>query len=617
MSTLESRGLSINVYSPLWQGKTYIGALQSEVDAWRHSIRAKGGYWDASLSIRASWQTATDWLTNGLGRHVELKDEALEIIWEGFVDTVTITSGLLSETVGPMMDMANRVIVTYSELDTSIEPGIPGPRAETDPADDYASQDRYGILENIQSVGAITPDIADQLRDLYLSRHAWPEPQIDISTTDQEQNIIVGLKGYVHFLDKTRYAQVVEGGFITIEEKIASAVMAENNDLFEMTPLHQMKELCVNGSFEISGAGGADLFANWTEIASDGTIARITTDNKTGAVCLSLTAGASINTRVYETITVQPRKAYVLTFWVRDLSTETVSGVHDGGDGATYLTDSDNNFKSAKVKVNQILANTTDGSTGTITAVDKTTVKVKRLRGGAQNDFDNGDVCTMVIGAYPGRYRVYDVTNDADIVAITDTSRFGSNQWHRVRKVFYTPAGCTSIKLYLYCPSTDTKQAYFDAVSLREYIGEIAEHGTYVNAYEDDGQSCWSVINELLAIGDWENRMYLFGVYADRQIRFETAPETVQYFLSPLSNDQRYYDRSGVAISDWAVKPGNWLALSGFVIGEDIDVNRYTDPRIAFIDEVRYSMDLGLTVNTNRMNKFNHLLAKSGLKVEE
>jgi hypothetical protein len=617
MSMFESKGLSINVYSPLWQGKKYIQSLQSEIDAWRHSTRAKGGYWDGSMSMRANWQTAMDWLTNGLGRHVELKDEALEIIWEGVVDTITITSGLLSVSIGPLTEMANRVIVTYSELDTSIEPGIPGPRTETDAKDNFASQERYGILESVQSVGAITSDIADQLRDLYLLRHAWPEPHQDISTTDQEQNIIVGLKGYVHFLDKTRYSQTADGGFITIEEKIASAVMAENNNLFEMTPLYQMKELCVNGSFEVSGAGGADLFASWTETASDGTIARVTTDNKTGSVCLSLTAGASVDTQVYETIAVQPRKAYVLTFWVRDLSTETATGVHDGGDGATYLTDSDNNFKEAEVKVGQILSNTTDGSTGTISAVDKTIVKVKSLTGGAQNDFDNGDVCTMLIGAYQGRYRIYDVTNGANIVATTNTSRSGSNQWHRVRKVFYTPAGCTSIRIYLYCPSTDTKQAYFDAVSLREYVGEIGEHGTYVNAYEDDGQSCWSVINELLAVGDWENKMYLFGVYADRQIRFETAPETVQYFLSPLSNDQRYYDRSGVVTSDWAVKPGNWLALSGFMIGEDIDVNRYTDPRIAFIDEVRYSMDLGLTVNTNRMNKFNHLLAKSGLKVEE
>jgi hypothetical protein len=617
MSTFESRGLSINIHHPLWQGGQYIESLQLDVNAWRHSSRAKGGCWDGSFSIRANHDTAMEWLTNGLGRHVELADESLEVVWEGFIDTITVTSGNISIEVGPLLDMSNRVIVTYSELDTSIEPGIPGARTETDPADDLASQERYGILETVRSVGAITADIADQLRDAWLQRHAYPDPRPDISTTDQEQNILCSLKGYVHFLDKTRYRQTAEAGFILIRDKIASAVLAENNDLFDMPLSAQAKELCVNGSFEIAGAGGADIFATWTETASDGTVARVTTDNKTGKVCASLTAGASVNTNLYENITVTPGKAYVLSFYVRDLSTETVTGTHDGGDGMAYLQDSSKDFKKSKVKVGQTLSNTTDGSTGKIKGVSKTQVKVKSLVGGAQNDFDNGDVCTMVIGAYPGRYRIYDVTNGADIVALKKTSTFGSNRWHRIREVFYAPAGCTSVRIYLYCPDTNGKQAYFDAVSLREYDAVLAEHGTYVSAYEDEDQSCWTIIKEMLDLGDWENKMYLFGVYPGRQIRFETAPETVEYFMAPMSSDQRYYNRAGAVVNDWSVQPGKWLYLSGFASGEDIDLNKYTDPRIAFIDEVRFSLELGLTINTTRMNKFNHLLAKAGLKTEE
>lgn len=617
MSHFSSRGLSINIYGPLWRNRPFIQSISTEVDAWRHSSRALGGFWDASFSLRAPWDTAVDWLTNGLGRHVELLDETQTIAWEGFVNSITITSGILSVTNGPLLDMANRVTVTYSELDTSIEPGIPGARTETDPAEDVQSQALYGILESVQSVGATTPDLADQLRDLYLEYHAWPAPVVDISTTAQEQNVIVSLKGYASFLDKTVYSQTSELGFVTLQEKLTSAVMAENNDLFYLAAEHQMTELGANGSFEAEGAGGADIFADWTESAGDGTIARVTTDNKVGSVCCSLTAGASYNTCVYQNITVEAGKSYVLTFWVRDLSTETATGVHDGGDGESYLTDSDNNFKDAEVKVGQTLSNTTDGSTGTITAVDKTIVKVDELTGGAQNDFDNGDVCTMVTGAYPGRFRVYDVSNATDIISVTDTSTYGSNQWHRVRRVIFAPAGCTSIRIYFYCPDTDTKQAYFDAMSFRKYINAVGEHGTYVNAYEDDGQSCWSIIKELVDIGDWENNRYLFGVYAGRSVRFQPAPATIEYYLSPLDNDQTVRDRNWAPIPDWAVQPGKWMALIGFISGEPLNTKRYTDPRITFIEEVRYSLDLGLTINMDRMNKFARLLAKVGLKPEE
>lgn len=617
MSYFESHGLTLNIYQPLWRGGTFIESLQSEVDAWRHSSRAKGGYWDGSFSLRANWDTAWEWLTNGLARHVVLKDEALETVWEGIVDTVTVTAGPLSIQVGPLLDMANRVIVTYSELDTTIEPGIPGARTETDPANDLLSQEIYGILESVQSVGATTPDLADQLRDIYLQRYAWPDPRPDISTTDQEQNIIVGLKGYVHFLSKTRYTQVDEDGLVLAEQKIASAVMAENNNLFDMSPYVKTKELCLNGSFEIAGAGGADLFANWVESAGDGTVARVTTDNKTGSVCLSLTAGSNRNTCVYQDITVTPGKAYMLTFYVRDLSTETVSAVHDGGDGLSYLVDSSENFKTAKVKVGQTLNNTTDGSTGRITGVDKTKITVNALTGGAQNDFDNGDVCTMVIGAYPGRFRVYDNTNSANIVATRDTTQFGSSRWHIIRRVLYAPANCTSIRLYLYCPNTNGKQAYFDAVSFREYDAVLGEHANYVNAYEDEGRSCWDIISELLDLGTWDNRQLVFGVYADRQIRFETAPETIEYYLNPMSGDQRYYDRGGSVVHEWSIQPGRWLALTGFASGEPADLNVYTDLRTSFIDEVRFSAELGLTINPNRLNSFNRLLAKVGLKGKE
>ena len=63
-------------------------------------------------------------------------------------------------------------------------------------------------------------------------------------------------------------------------------------------------------------------------------------------------------------------------------------------------------------------------------------------------------------GSYPGRYRIYDVTNGADIVGVkpipTDTTR----AWIQILETFIAPAGCNTIRLYLYPPEGDCAGTY-------------------------------------------------------------------------------------------------------------------------------------------------------------
>ncbi len=73
-----------------------------------------------------------------------------------------------------------------------------------------------------------------------------------------------------------------------------------------------------NGDFESPGAGGADIWEWWTETASDGAIADETTIVHGGGHAAKLTAGPSVNARIYETsIPVLPNASIVLTFWTR------------------------------------------------------------------------------------------------------------------------------------------------------------------------------------------------------------------------------------------------------------------------------------------------------------
>ena len=73
-----------------------------------------------------------------------------------------------------------------------------------------------------------------------------------------------------------------------------------------------------------------------------------------------------------------------------------VSGTHNGGQNQATLSDSGADFVTAGVAAGDIVHNTTDGSSGTITAVTATTVTAT-LAGGSDNDWDNGDAYSITV----------------------------------------------------------------------------------------------------------------------------------------------------------------------------------------------------------------------------
>ena len=78
--------------------------------------------------------------------------------------------------------------------------------------------------------------------------------------------------------------------------------------------------LILNGSFEIAGAGGADIFSDWGEyVAEDGTVTADTTHKKYGDQSAKLTAGSTgtINARITQTISVNASSQYRLIYWIK------------------------------------------------------------------------------------------------------------------------------------------------------------------------------------------------------------------------------------------------------------------------------------------------------------
>ena len=83
-------------------------------------------------------------------------------------------------------------------------------------------------------------------------------------------------------------------------------------------------ELLSNIGFETAGGGGADVFASWTETASDGAIADETTLFNSGAHACKLTQGASLATSIDQTAATTADDVMELSFYTRG------DGTYDG-----------------------------------------------------------------------------------------------------------------------------------------------------------------------------------------------------------------------------------------------------------------------------------------------
>ena len=243
-SLYESTGINIEIFRPDIDIATpdydprgeHFKTLTKEIDSYSHTITAVGGYDTAEFSIKDSLTKVEDWLDAGLGLHVEVRNPALESVWEGFVNEVSLVVGGLSATRGPLMDVANRVSLIYSLLDTTTNPPTIGLRTSTTIADNTDSQDDYGIIEQVLSGSGMVTAEANQVRDSYLAEHGLPETsQRFVVGTAAEPAVAVKCLGYYHWLKAWVYNQIAFSGTIQLDNKLIAILDADPNGMFSGT----------------------------------------------------------------------------------------------------------------------------------------------------------------------------------------------------------------------------------------------------------------------------------------------------------------------------------------------------------------------------------------------
>jgi len=236
-SFYQQTGLVILATDPLLSANrstSWNDRLGEQVGTFHMEKRAIGGYWSASATVNHRQDAIEDWIWRGLGRHIQVQDEALDVVWEGFVNNITATLGTMEFHIGPLMETPNRLRVVYSTMDNTLSPPVGGFRARTAIVNDIDSQAMYGIIQKMLSTGGSTAVEAAQNGGTYLAEHAWP-------TTDRRSSLLSGkagamtleMLGYWAWLGAYVYNQTAATGYVNASAKLQAVIAAcPNTGLF-------------------------------------------------------------------------------------------------------------------------------------------------------------------------------------------------------------------------------------------------------------------------------------------------------------------------------------------------------------------------------------------------
>lgn len=148
--------------------------------------------------------------------------------------------------------------------------------------------------------------------------------------------------------------------------------------------------------------------------------------------------------------------------------------------------------------------------------------------------------------------------------------------------------------------------------SLYTNFGSISTNTIQVPQYENEQNMAWSIIKDVVARGDSSGNRWLFGIEGERIPYYKLAPTAIEYYYKLTDKEPKVTDTAGSRILPWNVKPGKWIMVSDFLIGQSLTDPLALDPRTSFIESVRYSSVWGLQLNGSKDTKLAQQMARLG-----
>ncbi len=201
-----------------------------------YTISVERGFDSASFTLRGENDYLVDWFKNGLIRDMVWLGPDGMLVWNGFVESLSLSLGGITRTKSAAK-MGNRIIFVYSQIDTTTNP----PRDEgqvTITVNDTAAQAEFGIKTIVESGGEATATNANVAALTTLNRLA--KPLIGETQTvggGQPPSLKVSMKGYAYMADWYVYTQTVSSGTANADVVILAVLAADPNAVLAASTL--------------------------------------------------------------------------------------------------------------------------------------------------------------------------------------------------------------------------------------------------------------------------------------------------------------------------------------------------------------------------------------------
>lgn len=255
----QAKELSVLASSPIWASDAIVPIPVVASRGTQFTLASEGGYESSTIQIETTKESAEEWYDRGLGMDIKIHGaDGIKELWNGFVNTVTVTMGTLTASKGPLLGIANDANLVYSSVDTSTVPPVVGGRTFTGWNADDDSQEKYGTIQKVLSAGGIPVANADQVRDTFLAETKEPETdrQLNIGATANPK-VTLGCLGYIYFMKVYVYNSTTTGTR-TISDRIVDLLSADPSS-----------RLSTDDEFIISNATTIARYTNDNKLAFD------------------------------------------------------------------------------------------------------------------------------------------------------------------------------------------------------------------------------------------------------------------------------------------------------------------------------------------------------------
>lgn len=141
----------------------------------------------------------------------------------------------------------------------------------------------------------------------------------------------------------------------------------------------------------------------------------------------------------------------------------------------------------------------------------------------------------------------------------------------------------------------------------------ITANTLQVEQWEDKDKDAYSLVQNLVQLGDSDNNIYNCGIYEGRKLTYEPVVMTPRYQWRISDAAQQVRTPAGAVVPPWSVRPGCWVTVPDFGVAYQWTPNLRRAKNAVLMEQVTYTAPYGLAVKGGKVETVKATLDRFGL----